>query len=271
MTTQVVNTQLNELLKPFFVGSERYAQDAYARALQFALTRPGLVAAWAGVVDIGTPALVDVSGNGQHLAFNGDAHVAQDENLPFVPYIALDGSGDYLSRPDDAKLDILGTETRIASGLRGLTFAAWVRFTNTASAIEVIGSKWNATGNLRSWIVYRDASGFFNGSVSSAGSAVSATAVGTSALAAGVWHHVAMVYAPSAALTIYVNGAQDGIDNTSIPASLFNSTSPLVFGANGALAQLMTGQMSPSLLCASALPADLIFYYYNMTRHLFGV
>lgn len=265
------NAELVDLLRTDFPHWDIYNQDAYARALQFALMQPGLIGAWGGVLDRNTPALVDVSGNGMHLTFNGDAHISQGTNRQFAPYIALDGTGDYMSRADEAKLDILGTEARLASGLRGLTFSAWVRFGNAAAASENISSKWNATGNQRSWIMLRTNTGTLQTNVSSAGTVTTAAAASTGTIAANVWTHVAWTFQPSTAVRNYINGAAGGVTTSSVPAALFNSSSAFVLGGDGAFGGLMTGDIALPWLSASLVSADLISYYYHMTKGLFGV
>ncbi|MDE8535444.1 hypothetical protein PZC41_14135, partial [Staphylococcus aureus] len=266
MTVALTNMQLVSWLRAHFPSHDLYAQDAYARALQFALTRPGLIGAWGGVVNIATPELVDVSGNGVHLAFRDNAALALDSNRPFMPFITLDGTGDYMSRTDEAKLDILGTSTALVSALRGLTFSAWVRFDNTASATENVGSKWNTTGNQRSWQLLRTSGGNLQANISNLGTGTNAAATSTATIAANTWTHTVFTFQPSAAVRNYINGLQDGADTSGVPASLFNSSAALVLGGDGAAANLMTGDIALPWLTASLTSADLIFYYYHMTR-----
>lgn len=243
-----------------------------ARLNSFVLSLPGLIAAWGGGVDIATPALVDMSGNGLHLTFNGNAALNIDSSRPFVSHITLDGTGDYMSRADEAKLDVLGTSTALVSALRGLTFAAWVRFDNTAAAGEVVGGKFNGTGNQRSWFLQRGATGVLASGISNAGTATDAGASSTAVIAANTWTHVAFTFEPSVALRNYLNGAEDGTDTSSVPASLFNSSAALILGAaNAATSNFMTGDIAMPWLTASLTSANLINYFYQMTRPLFGV
>lgn len=245
-------------------------RQAAADPIGEVLRVPGLVGAWTAVLDRSTPLLTDISGNGMHLSFAGDAHIAVDAGLPLLPYFALDGTGDYLSRADEAKLDILGTEARIASALRGLTFAAWVRFTNAASANEVVGGKWDTTGNQRSWLLFRDSSGNLVGNVSSAGAATNAAATGASTLAAGTWYHIGIVFSPSTYVRVYLNGVMDGEDNTSVPSSLFNSSASFALGMSGAGSNLNNGRIALPWLAASAKD-DMVKRHFSMTRALAGV
>jgi hypothetical protein len=176
-----------------------------------------------------------------------------------------------MTRADEAKLDILGTSTALVSALRGLTFAAWVRFDNTASANEAIGSKFNGTGNQRSWFLQRAAAGGLSSGISNAGTATDAGATSSATIAANTWTHVAVTFEPSVAVRNYINGSENGSDTSSVPASLFGSSAALQLGALNAGANLMTGDIALPWLAASLTSANLLSYYYQMTRPLFGV
>ncbi|NJO31403.1 MAG: hypothetical protein HC874_30490 [Richelia sp. SL_2_1] len=67
----------------------------------------------------------DLSGQGRTLTYNGNPTF---NYTGLVPYVSLDGTGDFLSRADETDLDILGTETIYNSAVRGLTLGGVVLF-----------------------------------------------------------------------------------------------------------------------------------------------
>jgi hypothetical protein len=86
-----------------------------------------------------------------------------------------------------------------------------------------------------------DSNGKLNFEISNDGSATT-VAVGATTLATGSWYHVTGVYSPSTSLTVYVNGVLDGINTTSIPASIFNGSGNLELGARaGGTGKFMYG------------------------------
>ena len=72
-----------------------------------------------------------------------------------APWAKFGGTNEYLSRGDISGLDLAGTETYIASDVRGVTIGGWFYFDNTASANENCIAKWGAAGQ-RSYRVIRN-------------------------------------------------------------------------------------------------------------------
>jgi len=116
---------------------------------------PGLRGFWPTSSFNETGNAYDLSGQGRTLTYNGNPMYNYDG---LVPYIDLDGTGDYLSRADEAGLDILGTETYVAAAARGLTTGGWFYFNNALGATEGMIAKWNSSlGNHRSYMLRRQA------------------------------------------------------------------------------------------------------------------
>ena len=228
------------------------------------LSLTGLCGAWGMAAFDGAGNAQDQSGHGHHLGYNGNP-TYNYANL--APYITLDGVGDYLARADEADLDILGTESYVAAGARGLTMGGWFYFGNAAAAIETCMGKWNAAANM-AYRIYRSAAGLGVFEVSITGAA--AVQVTGPAIAQGVWVWLAGRFVPSVSLDLWVNGTLTSVV-AGVPASIFNSNADFRIGANGAGTELLTGRSSMCFLCAGALSSQNPSAIYQQGRPLFGV
>jgi len=181
-----------------------------------------------------------------------------------APYIALDGTGDYLTRADEADLDILGTEAYI--GIPGLTLGGW--FYNTAlggGTIRTLMSKWDAIGVSMSYLLQTNAAG--GNFAFSVNAGVASISAGTSPTL-NTWHFAVGRFVPSTTVDVYMDDTKWS-SAVAVPAALTNSTAPFQIGAaNGAA--LMTGRASTCFLCAAALPDSVIQSLYHISRPLFG-
>jgi len=188
----------------------------------------------------------DLSEQNRILTYNGNPTYSYDG---LAPYLALDGTGDYLSRADEVGLDILGTETYVATAERGLSMGIWV-YPTAIGALQAIIGKWDAGGNQRSYLIDLTAGNVFRAHVSANGIADTLIA-STVTVAANNWYFVEMTYDPSARLAINVNGTITP-NVAAIPAAIFNSNAQLNIGAqdNGG-ANLLTGKVSMAFLCAA--------------------
>jgi len=215
-------------------------------------------------VDSGGNAM-DISGHNHTLTYNGDPVFGYDSTSP---HVKLDGVGDYLSRADEADLDITGTESYIDSTVRGLTVWSWVYFDNVPAADEGIITKWD-TGAQRSYQIFRDATGDLNFHISSDGTIVFNVQIATSLAAVDTWYFVAGRFTPANELKCWVN-TETNTNVTAIPAAIYSSTADLHVGAiNGA--SLMTGRIGYSGLCASLLSDKSVGTIFEMTRGIYGI
>jgi hypothetical protein len=152
----------------------------------------------------------DSSGNNLHGAAAGGA-------VPFPAQVCngaqLDGTSRYVQVPHDNRLNATSE----------LTVAAWINANALGAALKTIVSKdenfefhLTNTGQINWW--WQD----------SAANARQITTTGT-AIAAGAWYHVAIVYA-SGSQVIYINGVSRGTDT--FTGTLANNTDPLQIGAD---------------------------------------
>lgn len=266
-------TQLNNAEKKSLEAS-RFRRlnnpvHAWGDVHNFVMALPGLVGYWPGAVNRATPLLLDVSKNGLHLTRNGDAEVALDPFVPFAPYLNLDGTGDYFSHADDAKLDITGTEVIIDSSLRGLTMMMWVYFASSATQQSLM-SKYLPTGNQRGYLIQFDPFGmrlqFF---LSSTGSNTPNLSSANDSITVATWHFVAARFTPSTEMALWTDDTK-ATTTTSIIASIFNNTSTFRIGEIGSVGLPLNGRIAFPLVCASALPDVVIETFYQMTAPLFG-
>jgi hypothetical protein len=210
---------------------------------------PGLVGFWPGSVTDSAGRLMDLTNNSLHLT---NSSVATFGNDGLVPYVAYDGTS-YHSHVDDVDLDILGTETHIEEN--GLTMGCWVMFDAEAGASGAGLMTKNTASNL-SYALVQGARGQYTpiAYISDDGSAA-VTATG-STIEQGAWGFIAMRYTPSTELKLWVND-EPVVNTTSIPASIYNGTAPLVIGRYNA-ANYFTGDYTIETI-------------YDFTRPMFGV
>lgn len=232
---------------------------------------PGLRGAWTmGSFDQAGDQY-DLSGQGRTLGYNGNPTYS---NAGLIPFLLLDGVGDFLDRADEAALDITGTETYIAGSRRGLTMGIWVYPTVVSAQQDIIG-KWNTAGavNQRSYMIRLLNTNVFQAMITLNGAAATLVTVNsTVAVSASQWYFVEMAYSPTARsnlLTINVNGTIDSV--AAATASLHSGTANLVIGAsdNGA-ANLLTGRVSLAWLCAMYHQSYQMQAVYQHTRALYG-
>jgi hypothetical protein len=136
----------------------------------------------------------------------------------------LDGTNDALTIADSATTSITGA----------LTASLWFKMTNNPAAQnEGLITKWQGAGgytNQRTFNLGVTTNGYVYGFVSSTGSSATASTTGSTDRADGAWHHVALVYVPSTSVTVYRNGVQESQTTSSVPASLYDASSPLAIG-----------------------------------------
>jgi len=247
-------------------GLER--RDAAHVVCDHFMRLPGLRGFWPMSAFDSTGAAQDQSGHGHHLTYNGNPTYSY---AGLAPYIDLDGVGDYLSRADEADLDILGTETYVAAGVRGLTVGGWF-YVDDDTAAQGLISKYGAAGQ-RSWLLYVDgvAAGDPVRFIISDNGTNTDTTTSTNGIVASTWHFCVGRYCDA------LVGAelQVWIDNTATSAatarnSIFNSNAGFNIGAwNGG--SVLNGRASLCFLCAAALSDTIIQSLYQATRALFGV
>lgn len=211
----------------------------------------------------------DQSGNARTLTYAGNPAYDFDG---LAPYIRFDGTGDYLTRADEAGLDILGTETYVAAGHRGLTLGGWFRPEDDTNAQGLL-SKWGAVGNYSYilWLNGAAADDPITFGISDDGTNTSA-AVSTTATTMNEWQFVAGRFNDAdtgAELAVWLN---DNMDTAATARNaIFNGNGPFNISGNNNGTSLYTGRASLCFLCAAALADATVWGIYQRTRALFKV
>lgn len=200
--------------------------------------------------------VIDLSAQDRTLAWTSTVNRGIHNEL--VPYSEFNGSSSFLSRADEVGTSITGH----------VTIGGWFWF-DIASADQCMITKWLTTGNQRSYGMNFANSGdqaqFF---VSSNGTAVT-TVTGSTVLTTGRWYHIVGRYFSGTSLTVFVDGEQDGINTTSIPASIFDSTATFRIGALGDGSQFLDGRATMCFLLNYPLESSLIKRLYVSGRQMF--
>jgi len=236
-------------------------QHAWAHAISMALAFPGLRGIWPmSVVSSGGIANT-VAGNSGSLSYNGNPKFGNDG---FVPYVDLDGTGDFLDHADSIEFDILGTESYMDSP--GLTLGGWFKFdSETPGADEYCISKMTGAGN-RSYRLYHDNLGGAYFGISDDGT--NWDGVLSTAVTSG-WTFLAGRFTPSTEVAVWVDSVK-ATNVAAIGASIFNSSATFDVGAFGAGSAFMAGLASMVFLAASAVEDDLIEAFYQQSRAAYG-
>lgn len=250
----------------------RPAPVAAGAASSVALSMPGVIGVWLGAVDrdggAAVNAIVDATGTQSPMVKVNNAFVGIDSTRPYLHYMDFGGNNDEFSVGSSSNNRITGAETIMLSP--GLSWAAWVRFDNTASAVEPYISIWRESTNARGYRMYRDASGYITFAVSSDGTAVT-TAAHTTVTGANEWVFTAGRFTPSTELAVWRN--LEKVTNTSsIPASLYASMAgDFRFGNQDNPSPLcINGKMGfPLWLSIAAVPDSEIERFYTATAPMF--
>jgi hypothetical protein len=144
----------------------------------------------------------------------------------------FDGTGDYLTIPDNAVLDM---------GSSDFTIEGWVYITATSGSLQTLVAKGTGADNQASYHIALNGSTwvYYLSGTGSTWSIASGVTIGTYTI--NTWQHVALVRSGST-FTPYLNGVA-GTTTTSATA-LFDSNKVFSIGASDAGTALLTGYIS---------------------------
>lgn len=245
---RALETLQRTTLQPIGPGSN------YAAAAGVLNLIPNLRGIWLcnGLLESGN--LPDTSPHSRTLTNNGTTPVAVYNGR--AGYVNLNGTSQYFSRADEAWLDVTGA----------LTVGIWGRVNNTGATSRLIG-KIVTAGNQRSYTLQRINTNVFRMTISSDGTAT--TNVDSTVLpVTGTWFHCVGRFIPGVELAIFVNGKKD-VSTAIIPLSIFNSTSPLAIGAQGAGGDYWNGGLALGWLAAEAVSDEMIRLVYQTQAPMF--
>lgn len=189
-----------------------------------------------------------------------------------VPYIDLDGTGDFLSVADNTDLDVQGNEAQNVHP--GLTMGGWFYADQFTGQFDFLIGKSTFVDPLRSYWIDSGVtigSGNLRFCVSSNGtSAGEKIAIATTAMSTAVWHFIAMRFTPSTEVAGWID--TDKYTNTSsVSATINNGAANFVIGADSVGGLLFDGKATLNFLCANAISDAIIQSLFQQTRSLFGV
>lgn len=225
---------------------------------------PGLRGLWSSSI-VGTGGgLQDRGGLAQTLTYNGNPLFNYSD---FVPYCAYDGVGDYHSRATETALEILGTEAVFNSAVRGLT-CGLIFYSTVAGSNQGLLSKWTTTGNQRSYRIIKTSGNLADFSVSSNGTAET-TVTSAAQISLNAYHVAVGRFTPSTELALWLDGVK-AVNTTSIPASVFNSTTAFELARyNGAT--LLTGRIVAGWLAANTWSDSICMSVWNRCQNFLGL
>jgi hypothetical protein len=223
------------------------------------LALPALRAYWPGSSVDEAGALVDLSGQGRHLA-------AQGTGLPLAHgtrrsgTVLLSRHGDqYYSRAHEAGLSLTA----------GLAAGAWVQCSGAALPATLLG-KTGGPG-VYGWALALEALGpqqmtwRFYYSADGTSLAYEEKVVGR----AEGWHHVAATFTPFEP-ALFVDGVRV-LGGGGLPAALAANTAPFTVGWSALNpAQTLDGRLAHVFVCAAPLEAGYVADLYQATRYLVG-
>ena len=145
------------------------------------------------------------------------------------------------------------------------TWAFWAKPTG-AVGVDVLFAHYQSTATgTASFVIFTTTDGKLNATVSTNGFTNVTIASSSSAIVTGTWCHVAVQYIPSTRLSIFINGAENGVRTTGVPASVFNTTVDVSIGAYPDGALPFEGNICDCRIYDTDLTASQILAIYNGT------
>lgn len=161
----------------------------------------------------GSTTIVDSSPSPKTMTAVGDAKISTAQSKFGGASILFDGSGDYLSTPNNAAFNLQSTS---------FTIEAWVYLTtNNAASNHCIASNYQNSAN--GWALQTGSSGKMCFNASGDGFDIT----GTTTLSTSTWYHVA-VSGSAGSIKLFINGIQEG--STYTGATSLNSTAITTVG-----------------------------------------
>lgn len=229
---------------------------------------PGLRGYWPMGAFSDTGAAIDQSGNGRTLTYNGNP-THNYVTTYGAPYLDLDGTGDYLSRVDEAGLDILGTESYVGSAVRGLTMGGWFYFDTLTANADTLMSKWGTSTASGAYMLYvGTANVIVFITENSAGTLSQVTS--SAAPSATAWHLIVGRFTPSTEVAVFIDKVKT-VNTTSIITNLRNNAIALEIGNWSTGGGVMDGRVSNCFLCATVLSDTALDNLYDNTKSYYGL
>ena len=181
-----------------------------------------------------------------------------------VPYVRFFGANGYGRIGDLVLYSITGTESYIVPARRGLTFGAWVQFSDTSTAVGVMGKD---DGLDYSFYLERTSGNYIRMVVFSGATASSVT--NAIEVDDQGWYLIIGRWTPSTDLCLFVNGVKTR--QAGGPASLYDPNAALyVGGATRTASGTAERWISMAFICSMSLSDTLCQNVWHQTRAMFG-
>ena len=263
MTVQVRNdANVGLLASDFQLRNE--PNFAWRAACSAHLALPGLRAFWPMGEYNAVGAASDQGGQARALTYHGAPTYEFADLAPYIKFVAA--TSDYLSRADEAGLDILGTETYVLATQRGLMMGGWF-YLDALGATQALIGKWDFGGGQASYLLSVTAANRVQAATCNP-AAAAAVHLAVPVLTSGLWYHLVMRWIPNTDLIVYIDGEPDAKDSGQ--ASLMNSTAEFDIGRQASATNYLTGRASLCFLCATCGSELLVKALYEHTRSLYG-
>lgn len=192
-----------------------------ATAIHAFMSLPGLRGFWPLSQFDESGNAYDLSGHAQTLTRNNDPTYGISQlGAGYIEF----GNPGWLSRADATHYDILGTESYVGSGKKGLTLGGWFWFPSFTGVHQGINKSDFINNCSYELTNVSSGSAAFRFGVSGDGTSGArkfATMAGT--LPAGQWVFLVGRYTPSTEVAVFTNKTK-AVNTTSIPAAIFNSS-----------------------------------------------
>ena len=170
-----------------------------------------------------------------------------------------------MSVADSTALQILGTESYLDAGLRGLTVGGWVFFNGLGNNEWC----WGKYSVQHEYLLGKNSSNVGRFIVSGDGTAdVGINTITT--LSASTWYHIVGRYDPGAEISIWLDGVEDNFGTSSIPSSIFNGGAAFHLGSRNGSTDYVNGAIGFSFLYGAYVPDAHIELLYESTRAIYG-
>lgn len=244
----------------FWYSRLEHGATNFATAISAILALPQLRAFWPMSSVDESENVYDISGQGRTLSPQTNPSFGTAGPAQLTPYLLLNGSH-YMSRADEAGLDITGT----------LTIGGWF-YRDVGGTTQGLISKWINGGDQRSYRLVLGSGNALTFTVCSDGTSATTTGIGSSSnTPEAAWFFGAGRYTPSTEVAVFLNTTKT-TNLTSVPSSIFSGTGDFFLGAiGGAGSNLLDGRIALPFVSAAALTDQTLLELFHTTRTLFGV
>lgn len=252
------------------------AGTAYGALIGAHLALPGLKAFWPMSVSGGLNFALfnDLAGMGLHLS-NVGVQVGYVDSSDAAHKISIANFGlsgtDRLYRADAVEFQIIGSENKTLSSVRGLTMGGWFKPINWGNANQCLMGQWNTGADDRAYMIYGNTSSQVGAYISYNGIA-STYKLWSASMEDGEWYHIVHQWSPySDFLRIWVNGLYQEHSSPDI-MTLHNSSAKFGIAhsyTNDLAERYFYGNVSMAFLCGINIHARNIERLYENTRMYF--